>query len=182
LGTTTGAAAQFVDGLGNVYSSYQALVAAIAANPLLGGPAQSVTGTVGSGPSVSSTSVVGPDGVTYPSAFALFQAEQANPNILSHQSTGQDLSFIGPQGGNSVSGNVSQSQFLNSLASLFPGSFSMQSAIAQTPGQPFGANANSTNSPLQLVMNYPQFNSQQQSNKVMNDVVTMLRTVPSLKL
>lgn len=182
LGTTTGAAAQFVDGLGNVYSSYQALVAAIAANPLLGGPAQSVTGTVGSGTSASSTSVVGPDGVTYPSAFALFQAEQANPNILSHQSTGQDLSFVGPQGGNSVSGNVSQSQFLNSLASLFPGSFSMQSAIAQTPGQPFGANASPGGTPVQVVMNYPQFNSQQQSQKTMNDVVTMLRTVPSLKL
>jgi hypothetical protein len=43
-----------------------------------------------------------------------------------------------------------------------------------------GTNASTT--PIQINMNYPQFNSQQQSSKVMNDVVTMLRTVPSLKL
>jgi hypothetical protein len=174
------ASAQAIKDLSSASSSAASNISSAA--QVIAEAGQSVISTAtGSGTSSTSGTVVGPDGVTYPSAFALYQAEQANPNILAHQSQGTNLSFVG-SASTGVSYSGPQSVYEDMLSNLFPAGFSMQSAIAQTAAPAWGQNAGSATPPVQVVMNYPQFNSQQQSQKTMNDVVTMLRTVPSLKL
>lgn len=138
---------------------------------------QAITGNAnGSGPSV------GPTTSALTSLATPTQATGANaiPVVLG--------TYFGPNGLNTITGTPGES-LSQALAAMFPGagsgSFSMQSAIAQTPTAPFGNVSSSTTpggTPVNIVMNYPQFNSQQQSSKIGNDIVTMLRTVPSLKL
>lgn len=196
----TSAQQQYVDGLGNVYNSYQALVDAIKANPLLAGPAQAVGANAnGSGPSAGPAQAYKDALGNVYSTYADLQAAIAKNPLLAGAAqsrtqiqptqTGQTFSLGGQQ--------VSQSVYENSLpsgATAFGGSAfaPFPSAISNTGNnQGFGTGVPSNqqqpinpqgNGQVNIIMNYPQVTSQSNATQLMSQVVTMLRTVPGLKL
>ena len=163
-------------------ASGQAASSVATAATIIAAAGQAVLQTAsGGGPSTPSPALT--------SSIANLTAQATPTNALGTNALPIVLgTYNGPNGLNTITGTPGES-LSQALAAMFPGagsgSFSMQSAIAQTPAQPFGQASNSTTnngSPVQVVMNYPQFNSQQQASKTFNDMVTMLRTVPALKL
>ncbi len=171
VSNVTSAQQQFVDGLGNVYNSYQALVDAIRNNPLLSGPATSTTSNLISGPSSFTPGPIAPEGITGTGANLV-------PNILATLPNG-----------NVITGSPGQSlsdalKLLSSGVGSGAGGISAlsQPAVVPVQGLGFGSNQGTSGQVYNLTMNYPQFSSPQGAQKTMTDIVTMLRTVPGLKI
>lgn len=174
---------QFVDGLGNVYDSYQALTAAIAANPLLGGPATSSTGDKISGPSsmpstmaealANMTKLATPNGATgdskIPNVLGTFNGQVITGSPGMSLSDAIALMHIGVGSG---SGAIT----------ALPGSMVTSNGTSNYTGVPSNQQGGTNGQGIVVNMNYPSFNSQQQADQVMKQVVTQLRTVTGLKL
>lgn len=243
---------QYVDGMGNVYDSYQKMAAAVDANPDLGGlfttvtkgmndfsniPIQALSGNVDGlstsvdGLSQSSTTAAGaiqaasnsisqavanvapPPGSTQPTygsksgtsdyqdsagnhyatQAALYDALAKNPllgvsNINTGgmpQQTSAPTMFSSPAFGSqyfSQNGGASMgSGGVGSAPSNFYAGYQQQPGAPVTQYAPVASNQQ-TGPQIKIEMNYPQFNSQQQADMVMKQVVTQLRTVVGAKL
>lgn len=165
---------QFVDGLGNVYDSYQALTDAIKNNPLLGGPANSL----------------GPELATgQPSSMS-----QAMTDALNKMST-PVFSGEGPElaGGQPSTMSQAMTDALKQMATpVFsadtPGYMNNSGAPTSTPFGSFTGTSGTvykndgSMQPITIHMSYPQFNNQQQADQIMKQIVTQLRTVAGQKL
>jgi hypothetical protein len=168
--------------LSSAASSAASSIAAAAQTIAAAGQAISSSATSGTGPAGG---IIGPDGKTYADSNALYAAIQANPNILAHQSQGQQISFVGPQGGNSTSYNTSQAQYEDFLPDA--GGFSMANALGNSNiGTPFGQSgllSNQTTKPqINVTINNPVVTNTQMAQSMAQQVVTQLRTVTGLKL
>ncbi len=208
--TATQAQQKFVDGLGNVYNSYQALADAIKNNPLLQGPATS------SGPLQSSTDN---SGVVPATTYTIDgkQVDQSDPRL---DALKQALALPG-KSGSTASVAPTSTQLYSDPTGRFgniTGSgdiVSVQQALAlqalaahaglpeagagitsnpynYTPSSPgtspgFGQGTGISGQPLPgtnvtVNLHYPQFNTQQQAQQVMSQMVQQLRTNAGLKL
>ncbi len=194
IANTTTAQQSFVDGLGNVYNSYQALVDAIRNNPLLAGPAvsQSGSGVSGSGPSAAPGQAFKDALGNVYSSYADLQAAIAkNPLLAGAAQSSGPLQNITPASGGTnqtftVGGRqVSMSEYLDSLGSS--GGFSGGASAGTSPtgpgfGLPSSNLSNQSGAAIVVNLHYPQFNTQQQAQQVISQVVQQLRTSAGLKL
>ncbi len=188
---TTAAQQTFVDGLGNVYSSYAALVDAINKNPLLAGPATSQGENLISHSSTMSSTM----------AEAIAQmTKQATPVFSPGALTEFEPGGGGGKSGTSYTYNgqpVSEAMYraMTQFTPNMPPGSTAQLGSAISSGMSVGGNptwntgtvasnqqGGVNGQGIQINLHYPSFNSQQQADQIMKQVVTQLRTVVGIKI
>lgn len=189
VNAATDATNHFTQAAGSAASGIQSAAAAIAqASDSL----SNTTATTSSGGGYTNW-----DGSTYASYADFLKAVQQNPALLPHQGdlgvqnalfsaqgttyNGPTYSINGQQVGLSSNPVLPQGYGPGGSSTDLLGYGQYQGAAAQTPGFGYSPSGNQ-GTVVNLTMQYPQFNSQQQATKIFNDQITMLRTVAGLKV